>query len=111
MWLSLEEIAKREGFGNTPRPEGSHLTDWDAFIEAYYSFNAKNFLDDERKNYFIEFQVIHRFQDGTSVECIRCENPFDHSELNWTFSSSPLCDNCLAEDYSLRNRSPRAGYH
>ena len=56
--MSKQEIAEREGFGNTPRPEGSWLTDWDAFIEAYYSINAKKFLDDDRLNYFIAFEVV-----------------------------------------------------
>ena len=55
--LTHAEIAKREGFGNTPRPEGSNLTDWDAFIEAYYSINATKFLDDDRTDYFIGFKV------------------------------------------------------
>ena len=58
--ISKQEIAEREGFGNTPRPEGSNLTDWDAFIEAYYSINATKFLDDDRQDYFIAFEVIHR---------------------------------------------------
>ena len=55
--LTHAEIAKREGFGNTPRPEGSLLTDWDAFIEAYYSINATKFLDDDGTDYFIGFKV------------------------------------------------------
>ena len=55
--LTLQEIARREGFGNTPRPEDSNLTDWDAFIEAYYSINATKFLDDDRQDYFIAFKV------------------------------------------------------
>ena len=55
--ISKQEIAEREGFGNTPRPEGSNLTDWDAFIEAYYSINATKFLDDDRTDYFIAFKV------------------------------------------------------
>ena len=56
--LSRQEIAEREGFGNTPRPPDSWLTDWDAFIEAYYSLNADNFLDDKRTDYFISFELV-----------------------------------------------------
>ena len=56
--LSRQEIAKREGFGGTPRPKDSWLDDWDAFIEAYYSLNAEQFKDDDRKHYFIAFDVI-----------------------------------------------------
>ena len=55
--LTRTEIAKREGFGNTPRPIESWLTNWDAFIEAYYSINASKFLDDDRQDYFIMFKV------------------------------------------------------
>ena len=64
MWLSKEEIAKREGFGNTPRPEGSRLTDWDAFIEAYYGLNATKFLDDDRQHYFIGFELVQPLEKG-----------------------------------------------
>ena len=53
---------EREGFGNTPRPEGSNLTDWDAFIEAYYSINATKFLDDDRQDYFISVQSRNEVQ-------------------------------------------------
>ena len=56
--LSKQEIAEREGFGNTPRPKGSFLDDWDAFINAYYWLNAEQFKDDDRKHYFIAFDVI-----------------------------------------------------
>ena len=63
--LTHAEIAKREGFGNTPRPEGSLLTDWDAFIEAYYSINATKFLDDGRQDYFIGFEVVQPQDEET----------------------------------------------
>ena len=57
--LSKQEIAEREGFGGTPRPF-TRLDDWDAFIEAYYSLNAEQFKDDDRKHYFIAFDVIDK---------------------------------------------------
>ena len=107
--LTRTEIAKREGFGNTPRPEGSNLTDWDAFIEAYCGINATKFLDDDRQDYFIAFEVIHR-QDE-KPKCNGCEQPFAKDDLNWTFSNSPICDDCLSEGHNRRNKSPRAGYY
>ena len=55
--LSKQEIAEREGFGDTPRDKDSRLTDWEAFIEAYYGINAQKFLDDGRLHYFIQFKV------------------------------------------------------
>ena len=51
--LSKEEIAKREGY-----------THWDDFIMAYYEINANNFLDDSRKDYFIQFEVAQRLKLG-----------------------------------------------
>ena len=51
--LSQEEISRREGFDG-----------WDAFIEAYYSINATKFLDDDRQDYFIAFEVIQPLDKG-----------------------------------------------
>ena len=102
--LTRAEIAKREGFGNTPRPEGSSLTDWDAFIEAYYGINATKFLDDDRKDYFIGFDLIHPYTET----CNGCTETFSPDQLNWTYSYSPVCDDCLVERHNRRNRSPRA---
>ena len=56
--LSTQQIAEREGYGNTPRPKDSWLTDWCAFIEAYHSINATKFLDDDRTDYFISFELV-----------------------------------------------------
>ena len=56
--LTTQQIAEREGYGNTPRPKDSGLTDWDAFIVAYHSINATKFLDDDRINYFISFELV-----------------------------------------------------
>ena len=107
--LSKQEIAEREGFGNTPRPKDSSLTDWDAFIEAYYSINATKFLDDDRRDYFIAFTLLQPYTKTPS--CTGCEKVFPAEELNWTYSNSPICDKCFSESYDRRNRSPRAGYH
>ena len=57
--MSKQEIAEREGFKDSwTHDPGTWLTDWDAFIEAYYSINATKFLDDDRQDYFIEFEVV-----------------------------------------------------
>ena len=72
--LTRAEIAKREGYGDTPRPKDSWLTDWDAFIEAYYSINATKFLDDDRNNYFIAFHLLQPYAETPS--CTGCEQPF-----------------------------------
>ena len=73
--LTRAEIAKREGYGNTPRPKDSWLTDWDAFIEAYYSINATKFLDaNDRNNYFIAFHLLQPYTETPS--CTGCEQPF-----------------------------------
>ena len=104
--LTRNEIAKREGFGDTPRPKDSWLTDWDAFIEAYYGLNAQKFLDDDRRHYFIAFEVIQRQDEKT--KCNGCEQEFEKDKLNWTYSNSPICDDCLLERHYRRSRSPRA---
>ena len=62
--LTPQQIAEREGYGNTPRPKDSWLTDWDAFIEAYQSINATKFLDDDRINYFISFELVQPLNEG-----------------------------------------------
>ena len=62
--LTAQQIAEREGYGNTPRPNDSGLTDWDAFIAAYYSINATKFLDDDRINYFISFELVQPLNEG-----------------------------------------------
>ena len=57
--MTKQEIAEREGFKDAwSHDPDTWLTDWDAFIEAYYSINAKKFLDDDRLNYFIAFEVV-----------------------------------------------------
>ena len=62
--LTAQQIAEREGYGNTPRPKDSGLTDWDAFIVAYYSINATKFLDDDRTDYFISFELVQPLNKG-----------------------------------------------
>ena len=57
--MTKQEIAEREGFKDAwSHDPDTWLTDWDAFIEAYYSINAQKFLDDDRLNYFIAFEVV-----------------------------------------------------
>ena len=80
--LTRAEIAKREGFGNTPRPEDSSLTDWDAFIEAYYGINATKFLDDDRQDYFIGFELLT--SSCYTETCNGCTETFSPDQLNWS---------------------------
>ena len=105
--LSRQAIAEAEGYGNTPRPKDSWLTDWDEFIGAYYGINAQKFLDNDRQHYFIKFNLITHY---TEI-CNGCDQTFCPDNLNWTYSNSPICDDCLLENYNRRNRSPRAGYY
>ena len=63
--LSKQEIAEREGFKDTwSHDPDTWLTDWDAFIQAYYSINATKFLDDNRTNYFISFELVQPLNKG-----------------------------------------------
>ena len=93
-----QEIAEKEGY-----------TEWNDFIGAYYGINAQKFLDDDRKDYFILFHLLQPYAETPG--CTRCEKLFTPEELNWTYSNSPICDDCLLENYNRRNRSPRAGYY
>ena len=62
--LSKQEIGKREGFRGRPHDPDDWLTDWDDFIMAYYGHNAQNFLDNDRKHYFIEFELVKAIEEG-----------------------------------------------
>ena len=62
--LTKQQIAEREGFGNTPRPPDSSLTDWDAFIDAYDSINGLNAFDLSRQDYFISFELVQPLDKG-----------------------------------------------
>ena len=89
--MTKQEIAEREGFKDAwSHDPDTWLTDWDAFIEAYYSINATKFLDDDRKDYFIAFHLLQPYTETPS--CTGCEKPFTPEELNWTYSNSPVCD-------------------
>ena len=106
--LTRQTIAEREGFANSWQHDpDTWLTDWDAFIMAYYGLNATKFLDDDRQDYFIGFDLL---QPYTEI-CNGCDQTFCPDNLNWTYSNSPICDDCLLENYNRRNRSPRAGYY
>lgn len=58
--LTPTEIGDREGFKDFYiKSPFEWRTSWDAFIDAYYSLNAHNFLDGEgRTHYFIAFELI-----------------------------------------------------
>ena len=45
------------------------------------------------------------------IACSACQESFprDADELNLTYSNSPICDPCMAEDFHRRQRSPRRG--
>ena len=104
--MSKQEIAEREGFKDAwSHDPDTWLTDWDAFIEAYYSINATKFLDDDRQHYFIGFDLIMPYTET----CIGCTKTFSPDNLNWTYSNSPICDDCMATSFTSRQRSPRAG--
>ena len=63
--MSKQEIAKREGFKDAwSHDPDTWLTDWDAFIMAYYGHNAQNFLADDRTNYFISFELVQPLEKG-----------------------------------------------
>ena len=108
--LSRQEIAKREGFGGTPRPKDSWLDDWDAFIEAYYSLNAEQFKDDDRNHYFIAFESLQKLEDG-DYYCTGCGRKEPEQFYNWTYRKSPICDDCLVDNFHRKQRSPREGYY
>ena len=62
--LTLQEIAEREGFKDSwSHDPDTWLTDWDAFKMAYYGMNATKFLDDDRQDYFIEFELLQPYTE------------------------------------------------
>ena len=107
--FTKQQIADKEGYGNTTRPKDSWLTDWDAFIAAYYGHNAQNFLEDDRTDYFIHFQLVQRLNDDGDFFCQHCGCIEPEEFYNWTFNDSPICDDCLVLSYERRNSNPRQG--
>lgn len=112
IYRKLRNVKKYEGYDRLISNEAEILSDGRT-LTVYLV--GERWVEDLYYNECLTDKSRRLFAQGERKpykhQCTSCQKSFLNSNLNWTYRDSPICDNCMAENYRRRNYGggPRKG--